>query len=111
MVATGRTYWSKDPDEAPPYSDRKITFAKQNDDNDNDHDHDHGGNTTDMKMHDCVDDDDENKINSSSSSNNNSRTTVVTYHIHRCMVGPRCEYFTRIFDSNTSNGGMAFSES
>ena len=116
MVATGRTYWSKDPDEVPPYSDWKIAFAKQNDDNDYDHDHDHGGNTTDMKMHDCGDDD-ENKINSSSSSSSNSsnssnsRTTVVTYHIHRCMVGPRCEYFTRIFDSNTSNGGMAFSES
>ena len=32
----------------------------------------------------------------------NSRPTVVTYHIHRCMVGPRCEYFTRLFDNTFS---------
>lgn len=102
MVATGRTYWSKDPDKAPPYSDWKITFARKDDDNDNDHHHDGYG--TNMNENDGGDDD-ENKIDSSS-----SRTTVVTYHIHRCMVGPRCEYFTTIFD-NTSHGGLSFAES
>ena len=116
MVATGRTYWSKDPDEAPPYSDWEIIFAKNGEDH------------TDKL--DAQNDDDENDRKGSDSNNKNKRrkhnnsradgdarisktaiaAATTTYHVHRNMIGPRSEYFNRIFDENR-HGTAAFSES
>ena len=115
---TGRTYWSKDPDEAPPYSDWKITFTKLNGDDD------------DTEQNDSKNDDDDDDKGSDGTNKNKRRkhntsqvdnvtrssnkrtisTTTTTYYVHRCMVGPRSEYFTRIFDGNGHGTTPAFSE-
>ena len=116
MVDTGRTYWSKDPDEAPPYSDWEITFAKKNGDDE-------------TRNIDWEDGDDDNRAESRRTSRSSKKTTpatkkkkkhrthnspadvdtrssnrttaiVTTYHVHRNMVGPRSEYFNRIFDAS-----------
>ena len=110
-TATNRTYWSKDQAELPPYSDWKITFTKNRSSSTGD-----GDNST-KEQNDCNIVDDTNDTGDVSSSN---RTTA-TYHVHRCMVGPRSEYFTRLFYQSLSNddandnddtlGAASFSES
>ena len=110
-TATNRTYWSKDQAELPPYSDWKITFTKNRSSSAGD-----GGNST-KEQNDCDEVDDTNDTGDGSSSN---RTTV-TYHVHRNMIGPRSEYFTRLFyqslsnddanDNDDTHGAAPFSES
>ena len=86
MAETSRTYWSKDPEEAPLYSDWRITFARNGivDDDDDDDD-------TMKKNNECGGGDNKNKNEIYSSS------STVTYHVHRNMLGPRSEYFNRVF--------------
>ena len=108
MAETSRTYWSKDPEEAPLYSDWRITFARNGivDDDDDDDD-------TMKKNNECGGGDNKNKNEIYSSS------STVTYHVHRNMLGPRSEYFNRVFcqslskDDNEDNHGRttaSFSE-
>ena len=99
---TGRTYWSKDHDEAPPYSDWEITFMKQND-NDEDTEQQDGQNDDDDKNSDGTNKNKRRKHNTSQAGNDSriSKTATAvattTYHVHRNMIGPRSEYFTRLF--------------
>ena len=110
---TGRTYWSKDPDEAPPYSDWEITFAK----NGEDHTERQDGQTVDdiEKGSDGTNNNKRRKHNDGQAdgdTRNRKRETAIstTYRVHRNMIGPRSEYFNRIFDENR-HGIAAFTES
>ena len=103
---TARTHWSKDPEEAPPNSDWRITFVHDNDNDD----------TNETKNDGNGGDDD----NSNEKCGTSRPTMVVTYHVHRCMIGPPSEYFTRLFyqplSSNDAGGDddhqrVSFSES
>ena len=96
MAETSRTYWSKDPEEAPLYSDWKITFARNgivDDDDDDD---------TMTKNNECGGGGDNKNKNEMCSS-----SSTVTYHVHRNMLGPRSEYFNRVF---CQPGEASFSE-
>ena len=89
-----RNYWTKEPDEPPHYSDWKITIVRNKDTSGDDDD----------------DDDDD-------SNNGTVKAPIekksVTYAVHRNIIGPNSEYFTRVFLSSCSDngGGSSFSES
>ena len=80
---THRTYWSKSPEEAPPYSDWKITFTKKGS---------HGDGDDDRDGEDDEDDDSDTAKNYEA-----SKPCCNTYHVHRNMIGPQSQYFTRVF--------------
>ena len=79
-----RVQWSKEPDEAPDFSDWKITLAKKGKPN-----------------------------QSSQTVEKGTSSLAVTFYVHRNLLGTQSEYFNRIFKlSNSvavfsSNDGLA----
>ena len=81
-TTTTKSYWSKDPEEEPLYSDWRITFLKK----------------CHANFDDCGGD------SESGGGSSSSNMSTVTYHVHRNMIGPRSEYFTRLFCQPLSDG-------
>ena len=89
-INTGNTTnWSLAPDPTPDYSDWTVVFEWEGDTT-----------TADEQLEDKRRTDRENYKNDDDQQERSTNSTVsYRYAVHRCMLGPKSEYFSRIFRS------------